>query len=254
MDILYLVDRLENLIGSSRKMPLVNQIMIKESEILNIVDQMRTSIPDEIKLARRVIQEKERIIAQAQADASTLLARAREESERAIKREGLLQAAGERSLEMMREAEENTEKLKNDADAYVVETLRALRDHLTNINVTVSRTILSIEKGLESLEPPADEEESVEGPFSMLEEVEEGQPQAHPIPRRASLAADTMGGPGVGTLSEAATQSGGVCVNPFASAGEGGTDGQFEHTHPPDGYPQGSLPLQDPKDGSSRKG
>ena len=61
-------------------MPLVNQIMVKESELLNIVDQMRTSIPDEIKLARRVIQEKERIIAQAQADASTLLARAREES------------------------------------------------------------------------------------------------------------------------------------------------------------------------------
>jgi hypothetical protein len=273
LDILYLVDRLENLIGSSRKMPLVNQIMVKESELLNIVDQMRTSIPDEIKLARRVIQEKERIIAQAQADASTLLARAREESERAIKREGLLQAAGERSLEMVREAEENAEKLKNDADAYVVETLRALRDHLTNIDVTISRTILSIEKGLESLEPLADKEESVEGIFTRAEasspmdggklpgrrqapppfptstpaptEVEEGQPQTYPIPRRTSLAADTMGGPGVGTLSGAY----GARFNFFASAGESGTDGQFEHTHPPDGYPQGSPPppLEDPK-------
>ncbi len=256
-------------------MPLVNQIMVKESEILNIVDQMRTSIPDEIKLARRVIQEKERIIAQAQADASTLLARAREESERAIKREGLLQAAGERSLEMVREAEENAEKLKNDADAYVVETLRALRDHLTNIDVTISRTILSIEKGLESLEPLSDKEESVEGIFTRAEasspidggtgggklphsssaplpplrstpaptEVEEGQPQTYPIPRRASLAADTMGGPGVGNLSGAY----GARFNSFVSAGESGTDGQFEHTHPPDGYPQGSPPLEDPK-------
>ena len=265
-------------------MPLVNQIMVKESELLNIVDQMRTSIPDEIKLARRVIQEKERIIAQAQADASTLLARAREESERAIKREGLLQAASERSLEMVREAEENAEKLKNDADAYVVETLRALRDHLTNIDVTISRTILSIEKGLESLEPLADkEEESVEGTFTRAEavecrfiehvspmdggrgvslpppsslhptpaptEVEEGQPQAYPIPRRASLAADTMGGPGVGTLSAPAINRGATVArsNSFASAGESGTDGQFEHTHPPDGYPQGSPPLEDPK-------
>ena len=202
MDILYLVDRLENLIASSRKMPLVNQIMIKESDILNIVDQMRTSIPDEIKLARRIIQEKERIIAQSQADASTLLARAREESERAIKREGLLQAAGVRSQEMMREAEEHAERLKVDADVYVAETLRALRDHLGHIEMSVSRTILSIEKGLESLEQPLEEEDSVEGSFTEPEVAsrfiveEEGQPSAHPLPRRASLASDTMGGPG----------------------------------------------------------
>ncbi len=196
MDILYLVDRLENLIASSRKMPLVNQIMIKEADILNIVDQMRTSIPDEIKLARRIIQEKERIIAQAQADASTLLARAREESERAIKREGLLQTAGERSQAIVREAEEYADRLKTDADAYAAETLRALRDHLSNIEVSVSRSILSIEKGLESLEGPLEEDNFfVEGSGEGLEQAEEPFPPTHPVPRRASLAADTMGGP-----------------------------------------------------------
>ena len=63
MDILYLVDRLENLIAGSRRMPLVNQIIVKESEILSIIEQMRTTIPDEVKQSRRVIQEKERILA-----------------------------------------------------------------------------------------------------------------------------------------------------------------------------------------------
>jgi len=77
VDILYLVDRLENLIASSRRMPLVNQIIIKEADILSIVDQMRTSIPDEIKQARRIIQEKERILAQAQARSTALLEWAR---------------------------------------------------------------------------------------------------------------------------------------------------------------------------------
>ena len=42
MDILYLVDRLENLVSSSRRMPLVNQVLIKEADILNIIDEMRT--------------------------------------------------------------------------------------------------------------------------------------------------------------------------------------------------------------------
>jgi cell division septum initiation protein DivIVA len=203
MDILYLVDRLENLIAGSRKMPLMNQIIIKESDIFNIIEQMRTSIPDEIKQARRIIQEKERILAQAQADASNLLARAREETERVMQREGLLRAAEERSQELVRRAENQTqnmiqlaeqqaEQLKNDADAYVTETLRNLREHLVGVETEVSRTILSIERGLDSLE---EQQRTLEEEEPEEEEVYEQAPPMQPLPRRASLAADTMGGP-----------------------------------------------------------
>lgn len=190
MDILYLVDRLENLIATSRRMPLVNQIIVKESDILNIVDQLRTTIPDEIKQARRIIQDKERILAQAQADANALLARAREESEQAVNREGLLKAAEARSQELVRRAEEEAEQLKNEADGYVVETLRALRDHLGNIEMDIGRSILSIEKGLASLEGEA---QMTSGDDVYYEDDLDSAERI--VPRRASLAADTMGGP-----------------------------------------------------------
>jgi len=215
VDILYLVDRLENLIASSRRMPLVNQVMVKEADISNIIDSMRTAIPDEIRQARRIIQEKERIIAQAQAEASTLLARAREETERAMNREGLLRAAEDRSQEMVRNAESRSqemvrraeaeaEQMKTEADSYVAETLRALRDHLSSIEMDVGRSILSIEKGLESLELPPEEEQDAEDGYEEFEEASDvqdmqgiqsiqGQPRA--VPRSASLAVDTMGGP-----------------------------------------------------------
>src|SRR6266536_2003054 len=197
MDRRYLVDRLDNLIASSHRMPLVNQILIKEGDILNIVDQMRTSIPDEIKQARRIIQEKERILAQAQADATTLLTRAREETERAMNREGLLRAAEARSQELVRQAEEHGEQLKNEADNYVAETLRNLKDHLASIEMDISRTILSIDKGLESLEIP---EEEGEEELEVYYEESEGSTEledlpVRPVPRRASLANDTQGGP-----------------------------------------------------------
>lgn len=204
IDILYLVDRLENLIAGSRRMPLVNQIiMVREAEILNIIDQMRTSIPDEIKHARRIMQEKERILAQAQAEANKLLTRAREESERVMNREGLLRAAEERSEELLQRAEARAEQLKAEADAYVAATLRALRDHLSSIEMDVGRSILSIEKGLASLElPPEEEREDLEDAGDAYDEFEEPQepaqpnvPPARPVPRRASLAVDTMGGP-----------------------------------------------------------
>ena len=190
MDILYLVDRLENLIAGSKKMPLMNQILLKEADILNIVDQLRTTIPDEIKQARRIIQDKERILAQAQAEANALLARAREESEQAVNREGLLKAAEVRSQEMVRRAEEETEVLKNEADSYVIETLRALRDHLTSIETDIGRSILSIEKGLVSLE-----DETLTSEDEAAPEVTYRANEVRQTPRRAALAADTMGGP-----------------------------------------------------------
>jgi hypothetical protein len=183
LDILYLVDRLDNLITGSRKVPLVNQIMVKEADILSIIDQMRISIPDEIKQARAIIHDKERILAQAQADANKLIARAQEKAEEAVHREGLL-----------RLADQKAEQIKVEADAYVVETLRALRDHLTSIEMDIDRSILSIEKGLASLELPDAESEE-----DLYEEVGNGQPDvSSPTktkPRSAALAVDTMGGP-----------------------------------------------------------
>ena len=131
MDILYLVDRLENLIASSRRMPLVSQIIVKEADILNIVDQLRTTIPDEIKQAQ-ARDPGQRAHPRAgtgggQCPAGT---RANDESEQAVNRQGLLKAAEARSQELVQRAEEESAILKTEADGYVVETLRALRDHL----------------------------------------------------------------------------------------------------------------------------
>jgi hypothetical protein len=183
LDILYLVGRLENLITNSRRVPLVNQIMVKEADILIIIDQMRTSIPDEFNQARAIIHDKERILAQAQADANNLISRAQERAEDVVHREGLL-----------RLVDEKAEQIKVEADAYVAETLRALRDHLTSIEMDIDRSILSIEKGLASLELPDEDGEEDE-----YEENGNGQPdissQVKTKPRSASLAVDTMGGP-----------------------------------------------------------
>ena len=183
IDILYLVGRLENLISTSRRVPLTNQILIKEADILSIIDQMQVSIPNEIKQARAIVHDKERILAQAQVDANKLVAQAQEKAEEAVNREGLLHLADEKA-----------EQIKVEADGYVAETLRALRDHLTSIEMDIDRSILSIEKGLASLELP--DEEHIEDMYEEdIHEQANISSQVKTKPRSASLAADTIGGP-----------------------------------------------------------
>lgn len=227
MDILYLIDRLENLVTNSKRMPLVNQVIVKEADLLNIIDQLRTSIPMEIKQARRIMQEKERILSQAKSDANIILNQARAETERTLTSEGLLQVAQEREQEIIhqaneqaqmivRRAERHTEQMQIEADNYAAETLRNLKEHLRQVEATIEhvvmneieRTVTSIDLGLESLEGrPPDEEEPQEGDDIPLDESGEGRDDRaereqwsssnphRPLPRRASLAADTMGGP-----------------------------------------------------------
>ena len=200
MDILYLVDRLENLVTNSRRMPWINQIILKEADILTIIDQMRTSIPGEVKQARRIKQEKEHILAQAQAEANTILAHAREEAERKMSREGLLHTAEERAQEILqrastqaqetiRVAEERTDQLQIEADSYASQTLQNLREHLLSLETEIERTVMSIERGIESLEGQSETQTANVGQHGKSEE------ESLARPRRASLAVDTMGGP-----------------------------------------------------------
>jgi fructose-specific phosphotransferase system component IIB len=80
MDILHLVDRLEELFNNSKPIPLSRNVVVDENSFMDIIDQMRISIPDEIKKAQQVIAQKDRILAQAQEEANRTVALAREKS------------------------------------------------------------------------------------------------------------------------------------------------------------------------------
>src|SRR5262245_20371267 len=81
MDIMYLVDRLEALVNSSRRVPLSSRVMLEEEELLALVEQLRQTIPNEIKQAKRMLQDRDRIIESAQTEADKIVSMARERAE-----------------------------------------------------------------------------------------------------------------------------------------------------------------------------
>jgi hypothetical protein len=81
MDILYLVDRLEELLNGAWHVPLTSNVMIDEDELLDIIDQMRMSVPEEVKQAKRIQQERDRLIAQAQEEKERIIGLAREDGQ-----------------------------------------------------------------------------------------------------------------------------------------------------------------------------
>lgn len=145
MDILHLIDQLEELFNESKSVWLTNDVMIKEDRLIDLIDQMRLSIPDEIKQSQQIMNQKERILAQAQEEANRTINLAREKSVEMVERDGIVESARIKADQILRRAEEQSKMVKQDADEYAVETLRNLKIELEKILNQVNNGIRTLE-------------------------------------------------------------------------------------------------------------
>lgn len=153
MDILHLVDRLEELFNESRPLPFTNNVIVNEERMLDIIDQMRVSIPEEIKKAQQLLAQRDRILAQAQEEAARTLAIAREKSEQLIERDGIVEGAKARAEQIIAQIQIENEQTKREADQYVLHTLTGLESELNRILNQVRNGIRTLQN--EKQENPA---------------------------------------------------------------------------------------------------
>lgn len=133
MDILQLVDKLEELFNSSRPIPLTNNVIVDEDKMLDLIDQMRVAIPDEVKKAQKLVAERDRTIAQAQEEAKRTLQLAREKSDGLVERDSIVSSAEARAQQILDQAAADGEATRQEADDYVVETLTSLEMELERV-------------------------------------------------------------------------------------------------------------------------
>ncbi|MBN1964233.1 MAG: hypothetical protein JW910_06280 [Anaerolineae bacterium] len=143
MDIQHLVDRLEDLIDDGRHIPLSKYTMIDEERALEIIDQMRISIPEEIEKSRRIIQQRDRLMAQANEESDRLVTLARQKGDDMVMREAVTQAAQNRAANIIEQARQEAEEMRLDADQYVAEVLQTLERELIRF-LTVVRNGMSV--------------------------------------------------------------------------------------------------------------
>ena len=78
MDVLVLIDKLDDLVHNAKAVPLTDQVRIDREEIYDILDQMRATIPEEIKQARWIVKERQEMLAEAKREVDRLLAEGHE--------------------------------------------------------------------------------------------------------------------------------------------------------------------------------
>ena len=208
MDLLALVDRLEELVGSAQKMPIGSRAIVDRRRLLDIVDQMRIAIPQEVRDAREMVAAREQHRLQAEEDARLIIAQAEDRAARMVEAHELTLAARKRAEEVAALAEQRLDERIAQANADIehrIEESRRLaqqqmdaadeyaRELLQRLDRQLQAFVRSVQSGIAQLDdslvrtaPPAathaEPEPAPREPTALYESREAAT--AEPIPLR----------------------------------------------------------------------
>ena len=140
MDVLVLIDKLDDLIHNAKTVPLTDTVRIEREEIYDILDQMRASIPEEIKQARWIVKERQDMLAEAKREAERLLQEAREKAEEIASQEEVVRLAHEQAQSILDEAEARAGHMRRGSEDYADEIFATLETNLDKFHSAVRRS------------------------------------------------------------------------------------------------------------------
>lgn len=135
-----LVHQLEEIIRSASKMPLSSSALIDRKEVLDIIETLKRSIPEEIARARTVIRDRDELLERARAQSERVLERTKAERENLLSKTEIVQAASREADRMVAEAESVARRIKAEAEDYV-------EGKLATFEVVLTKTLQAVERG-----------------------------------------------------------------------------------------------------------
>lgn len=139
MDILNLLERIEDIIEESSKFPLSNKVMIDKEEILEVINEIRLKLPDEINRASWVAKERQRILNEAQSEADELIEKVKEQQKFLVEDNEITKQAQKYAKQLIEEAEIKANDMKIGAYNYSDEILSKLQEKIREINSIIEQ-------------------------------------------------------------------------------------------------------------------
>lgn len=145
MDVLVLIDKLDDIIHNARSVPLTDSVMIDREEMYDILDQMRSTIPEEIKQARWIVKERQEMLAEAKQEAERMLTEAQERADRLASETEVVRLAERNAQQTMEDARERERETRLGAEDYADEVLG-------NLEINLDKFIGAVRRGRERLQ------------------------------------------------------------------------------------------------------
>jgi cell division septum initiation protein DivIVA len=146
VDIQFLVERLEGLVMHAQKVPLADKVVIERAAILDLIDQLHAAIPEEVRQARKVNQETDRVLAHARSEAEAIIAAAQEQAALLLQDQAIIRQAEDRADAMAERAQQRADETMRGADQYASDVLLRLQGDLEKTLGVVKKSIDLLEE------------------------------------------------------------------------------------------------------------
>jgi F0F1-type ATP synthase membrane subunit b/b' len=144
MDVLVLIDKLDDLVHNAKAVPLTDQVRIDREEIYDILDQMRATIPEEIKQARWIVKERQEMLAEAKREVDRLLAEAREQAVREASQTEIVKIAERQAEDIVDDARRRAREMRLEMEDWA-------DNNLASLEVNLERFLTAVKRGRERL-------------------------------------------------------------------------------------------------------
>jgi cell division septum initiation protein DivIVA len=146
MDILELVDRLDGLVNEGWRVPLSTKTVIDEGAFFDIIDQMRVSIPQEVKQASELLQDRENALAAARKSAEHIVEEAQARAASILDEHDIIAAARAEAESIKAQAQREAQEIRKGADDYAIGVLGELESRLSALLRTSSNGLAALRR------------------------------------------------------------------------------------------------------------
>lgn len=145
MDIMALIDKLEDLIATGKKVPLTNSVVVNEKDLYDIIDEVRATLPDELKQARWIVKERQEMIEEAEKEANRLIEESREKANALAAETEVVKRAEKQAADILDAARAREREIRLGAEDYADEML-------ANLEVNLGKLLTAVQRGRDRLQ------------------------------------------------------------------------------------------------------
>ncbi|MGM0364947.1 MAG: ATPase [Actinomycetota bacterium] len=142
MDALEMIDKIEEMVEKSKKLPFSSNAIINENEIYDLLDELRSVLPEELKQARWIVKEREGMIEEAKRQSLSIVKEAEERGRTLVSETEVLKNANKKAEELMAMVEAKARTIRLEAEDYADEKL-------ANLEAVLHKLLSAVEKGRE---------------------------------------------------------------------------------------------------------
>ena len=126
MEIFTLLETLEDILERSKKVPFTEKVVLNKEEFLEIIKEIRLKLPDELKQAKWVKEERQRIIEEANKEAEDVVKEAENRIISMIDEHEITKKAYEQKAEIIEAANEMSREISNGTKQYADNVLQGI--------------------------------------------------------------------------------------------------------------------------------